>query len=200
MPEGAPSPGDDPGQRSRILDAALELMSKHGSTGTSMRKLASACDLNIATLYHYFGSKAELLQAVIAERRYGDRMAGEMPPIDPALPPAERFTALFQWLWDETRAEDTILRLIVAEGLHGNTAASRSARALILSVDRWLTDLLGKTFPELEHQSAPAAARLVRGQLLGLVAEHLVTGETDSQPAAHNLATTLFPSPQPHRG
>lgn len=172
-------------------------MSQHGSSGTSMRALAKACNLNIATLYHYFGSKAELLQAVIAERRYGDRMAGEVPPVDPALPPRERFTALFEWLWIETTAEDTILRLIVSEGVHGNDGARRSARALLLAVDRWLVDLLTKTFPELEAEplATPDAARLVRIQLLGLVAEHLVTDATDPARAATTLATALFPHP-----
>ena len=48
-------------QRGRILDAALALMSESGSAGASMRQLAAACGLNVATLYHYFPSKADLL-------------------------------------------------------------------------------------------------------------------------------------------
>ena len=66
--------------RKRILDAALVLMSEHGVAGTSMRMLAGACDLNVATLYHYFPSKAELLQAVLAERGYLERLRTEQPP------------------------------------------------------------------------------------------------------------------------
>ena len=56
--------------RDRILDAALELTSRKGSEGTSMRELANACDVNVAALYYHFPSKAELLRSVIEERQY----------------------------------------------------------------------------------------------------------------------------------
>ena len=52
-----------PDQRDRILDATLSLMARVGAHGTSMRAVASACGLNVATLYHYFPSKHDLLQA-----------------------------------------------------------------------------------------------------------------------------------------
>ena len=61
--------------RTRILDSALGLMSERGAAGTSMRRLADACGLNVATIYHYFPSKADVLRAVIEERRYGERTA-----------------------------------------------------------------------------------------------------------------------------
>lgn len=183
-------------QRSRILDAALQLMSRHGSAGTSMRQLATACDLNVATIYHYFPSKAEIVGAVIAERRYGDRMAGEMPPVDPASGSYERMERLFHWLWEQTQTEDTVLRFIVGEGLRGEESAQRSARAIVAALDRWLADVLVKSFPELDRQGNPVAvtARLIRRQLLGLVAENMATGNADGQGAAGELAATLFPA------
>src|SRR5262245_48717054 len=76
-------------QRARILATALTLMSAQGFAGTSMRNLATACELNVATLYHYFPSKADLLRALVKERAYPDRFTGT-PPVDPALPPHER--------------------------------------------------------------------------------------------------------------
>ena len=65
--------------RQRILDAALALMSEHGVAGTSMRMLAGAADLNVATLYHHFPSKADLLHAVLEQRRYLERLGTERP-------------------------------------------------------------------------------------------------------------------------
>ncbi len=56
-------------QRDRILDATLALMARGGAHGTSMRAVASACGLNVATLYHYFPSKRDLLRAAIEHRR-----------------------------------------------------------------------------------------------------------------------------------
>ena len=50
-------------QRQHILAVALSLMAQHGVDGTSMRDLAGATGLNVASLYHYFPSKRELLVA-----------------------------------------------------------------------------------------------------------------------------------------
>jgi AcrR family transcriptional regulator len=61
-----------PSQRDRILEASLALMARGGAHGTSMRAVASACGLNVATLYHYFPSKRDLLRAAIAHRRAAD--------------------------------------------------------------------------------------------------------------------------------
>jgi AcrR family transcriptional regulator len=191
--EAAP-PGAGAGARARILDCALDLMSEHGAAGTSMRQLAGACGCNVATIYHYFPSKAHLLRAVIDERRYGERMAAETPPVDPALPPGERLAALLRWLWSHTVDEQVVLRLIIGEGLHGDEGAQSSARDLVDALDAGLTEWLGDGFPELRARAVdPAvAARLVRRHLLALVAEHLAAGRADADTAATELGQILF--------
>ena len=68
-----------PMQRDRILDATLALMARGGAHGTSMRAVAAACGLNVATLYHYFPSKRDLLQAAIAHRRATDLSPSPFP-------------------------------------------------------------------------------------------------------------------------
>ena len=182
------------GARARILDSALDLMSEHGAAGTSMRRLATACRLNVATIYHYFPSKADLLRAVIAERRYGERMAAEAPPIDPTVPPADRLAALVRWLWSHTLDEQVVLRLIIGEGLRGDGAAQSSARGLVEALDTGLAAWMGDGFPELEERGiAPGVAgRLVRRHLLSLVAEQLAAGRTDADAAATELGQALF--------
>ena len=45
-------------------------MSERGVDGTSMRDLAAAAGLNVASLYHYFPSKRELLEAVLVEHGF----------------------------------------------------------------------------------------------------------------------------------
>jgi len=189
----APVPLGD-GTRARILAAALTLMSERGSAATSMRRLAAACDINVATLYHHFPSKAALLRAVIDEQRYDQRLA-EAPPIDPALPPCERLAGLLRWLWGETEAERDIMRLLLGEGTRGDGAAQASIRQLLAALEAALAQWMATGFPELaERRVDPAvAARLVRRQLLALVAEHLVSGTTTTDDtAATDLATTLF--------
>src|ERR1700758_5226595 len=62
--------GEGSATRRRILEIALSLMSQRGVDGTSMRDLASACDLTVASLYHYCPSKRELLEAVLVEHGF----------------------------------------------------------------------------------------------------------------------------------
>lgn len=59
-----------PDPPSRILDAAEQMFADHGFDGASMRQLASAARVNVATAYYYFGSKEEVLAAVF-DRRFG---------------------------------------------------------------------------------------------------------------------------------
>ena len=55
-------------------------MAQNGVDGTSMRDLAGATGLNVASLYHYFPSKRELLVAVLEERGFVDDLVAASPP------------------------------------------------------------------------------------------------------------------------
>jgi len=48
-------------RRGQILKAAASLFVKHGYLNTSVRDIANACNVNVATLYHYIGSKEKIL-------------------------------------------------------------------------------------------------------------------------------------------
>lgn len=183
--------------RTRILDCALGLISERGSAGTSMRRLASASGVNVATIYHYFPSKADLLRAVIDERRYGERLREEEAPnIDPSLPVDVRLANLLNWMWVGTLEEQAVLRLLVGEGLRGVAEAQHSARGLIDLIEGNLTDWLRDGFPELaKREIAPdVAARIIRRHLLDLATEHLATGTADADTAVADLIVILLGS------
>ena len=80
-------------QREAILARAGELFALQGYHAASMNQVAEACGLSKATLYHYFPSKADLLRSVVRERRYGERLALDVPPLDPAVPTTVRLVA-----------------------------------------------------------------------------------------------------------
>ncbi len=52
----------------RILNAAEILFVEHGFSGTSMRQITGAAQVNIAAVNYYFGSKEGLFQAVFERR------------------------------------------------------------------------------------------------------------------------------------
>src|SRR5580700_6090256 len=81
---GVEGPGEGSATRRRILQIALTLMSQRGVDGTSMRDLASAAELNVASLYHYFPSKRDLLESVLAEEGFMPASVGEVDVEDGA--------------------------------------------------------------------------------------------------------------------
>ncbi|MGH9275688.1 MAG: TetR/AcrR family transcriptional regulator [Acidimicrobiales bacterium] len=184
-----------PDARTRILDAALALMSEQGSAGASMRQLAAASDLNVATIYHYFPSKADVLRSVMAERRYGERLSSDAPPMDPSVAPRARLVGVLEWIWANALDEEAVFRLLVGEALRGEEAATTSAAevvdALAVTIEVWLRD----GFPEHAGDVA-ALARVIRGQVFALVVEHLALGGVSVEVArqrAEELAAVVFP-------
>jgi AcrR family transcriptional regulator len=54
-------------RRTEIIEAAIRVLSRDGITETTTRKIAAEANVNQATLRYYFGSKDDLLFAVLQE-------------------------------------------------------------------------------------------------------------------------------------
>jgi AcrR family transcriptional regulator len=157
-------------QRSRILDAALHLMAASGVHAMSMRRLADACGLNVATLYHYFPSKADLLHEVVAHQRYDDLLAA-VPPIATDAAPAERLAELLRWIWREMATQDDMWRLLLGESLRGDRDVMSAAADLTVTFERALRSWLAQLLPELAEPDV--VARVLRGLVYGFFIEYL---------------------------
>ena len=66
--------------KNKILDAAEELFAIKGFNGTSLREITSQAEVNLAAVNYHFGSKKELIKAVIS--RYMNELA---PKLEKAL-------------------------------------------------------------------------------------------------------------------
>jgi AcrR family transcriptional regulator len=60
-----PKKSDDRNTRQNILDAALDLFALNGFFGTSMRDIAKRVGVRESALYHYFDSKAGILEGLL---------------------------------------------------------------------------------------------------------------------------------------
>jgi AcrR family transcriptional regulator len=170
-----------PASRQRILDAALALMSEHGVAGTSMRALAGACDLNVATLYHHFPSKSDLLRAVLAERGYLERMRTDAPPAELGRGDARRrLERLVAWLWSASLGEEAVWRLLIGESLRGDPTARAEAMALVDGIDAAVAGWVAEVVPEVADR-AGQVARLIRATLFSLIVEHLALGPDEAR-------------------
>jgi AcrR family transcriptional regulator len=57
-------------RQTRILDAAESAVAELGFAGASLRHIVLEAQVNLATVYYYFGSKGGLMEAVL-KRRFG---------------------------------------------------------------------------------------------------------------------------------
>lgn len=75
-------------RREAIVEVAARLFARSGFAGTSVSDLAAACDMSKSLLYHYYGSKEDILYAVMAshidqlEAESSDEVAQGRPPRD----------------------------------------------------------------------------------------------------------------------
>lgn len=88
--------GDTP--REEILDAASELFTSGGYTGTSTRAIADAVGIRQASLYHHFATKDDILAVLLARTvepalAFATRLVAPRHE-GPALPAAARLYAL----------------------------------------------------------------------------------------------------------
>lgn len=71
-----------------MLDRAAALYARHGFLGASIADLAEACGVSKSLLYHYFGSKEDILFEIMADHveqlRYVARDVAATAPSDPA--------------------------------------------------------------------------------------------------------------------
>jgi AcrR family transcriptional regulator len=208
MPRGAATAATDHApqglaKRAEILAAATDLIAAHGIKGMTMRQLAAAAGLNIATLYHYFGSKSDLIGAIVDERHYDAGLRDLALPVDPDLAPRPRLEAVFSQLVNQALGELRLWRLLVGESLRDDAVALAEARRLSGALERAVARWLGDLFPELGSRPGvpdlDATTAVVTGQLLAAFLEEMLLDGAD-RPAriarrAAATAAVVFPGP-----
>ncbi|MGE2690747.1 TetR/AcrR family transcriptional regulator [Mycolicibacterium pulveris] len=84
--------------RERLLAATAEVLGRHGMTKLSLSEVAQEAGVSRPTLYRWFASKRELLDAfVVWEREYYERAVTEATA---DLPPHERLDAALRVIVD----------------------------------------------------------------------------------------------------
>jgi AcrR family transcriptional regulator len=158
-----PRPPDEE-RRQELLDALIEAFSRGGIGGRSLREVAEAVGTSHRMLLHHFGSRDELLLAIVEEVER--RQAATLPdlPDDPADATAAMWAHLRR---PELRPFERLFFECYARAAQGEEPFTRLLPA---AVDGWLArvDEVG------DGTTDPALVRLglavTRGLLLDLVA------------------------------
>ena len=88
------------GTREKILDAAARLFHEQGYVGTGISTILREAGVNPGSLYHFFGTKEDLLRAVL--EHYEELLQPVvLGPVEAAEPdPLERIFKLLEWYRD----------------------------------------------------------------------------------------------------
>jgi AcrR family transcriptional regulator len=149
-------------------------MSQRGVDGTSMRDLAAAAGLNVASLYHYFASKRELLVAVLQERGFIEDLAASKGPAAISRDDFDGLADMLEDILGSMLEVEDFIRLMLGEVMRGQETAHVVGVELFdatqAALERWLEEFEPKIS---ESAGAPAVARLLRAFIVGLFFEHL---------------------------
>jgi AcrR family transcriptional regulator len=96
----------------RIIDASFVLIEKEGLDAFSTRKLAQMLRCEAMSIYHYFPSKAHLMDALV------DRLIADFDLPDGATPWRERLVALTKAFRENARAKPEFFRYFALHRLN----------------------------------------------------------------------------------
>jgi AcrR family transcriptional regulator len=146
-------------RRQELLDAVVKECAAHGIGDRSLRDVAAAVGTSHRMLLHHFGSRNELLLAIVEEVERRQRALLRQLPTEPAAATAAMWADLRR---PEQRPFERLFFECYARGVQGEQPF---ARMLPGAVDSWLTE---------DETTDPALVRLglavMRGLLLDLVA------------------------------
>jgi AcrR family transcriptional regulator len=155
----------DHDRRARLLDAVVEEFATSGIGDRSLRDIAAAVGTSHRMLLHHFGSRDELLIAIVDRGEHRQRALLSELPTDPA----DAISAMWADLRrPELRSFERLFFECYARGAQGEQPFARMVPA---AVDAWLA---------VDATVDPALMRLglavARGLLLDLVATDDVDG------------------------
>lgn len=145
MDTGTGNSGEQVDRQSRILEAALDLLSRHGISGVNMRAVAREAGVALGLVNYYFEDKSSLIRAALHSI---DEQDVTLVAPDPALPADEqlrkalrrvagpeflttRYLSLRLHLWALAQAHEDFGRINAAafdRYLDGLTALIRNAK------------------------------------------------------------------------
>jgi AcrR family transcriptional regulator len=125
-------------RRNHIVRCSTKIFTKKGYDRTNMRELAKACEMSAGTLYHYFGSKEELLYSIInsATSQQAGSMedwANELATVSPTIALVGLMRKFYEW--HDNNQDITLFAYQETKNLPGNARQSIfDSEARILTV------------------------------------------------------------------
>lgn len=148
----------DPDKRTAILDAALDLFVDRGYHGTAVPAIAEHAGVGAGTIYRYFKSKEELVNALY--RHWKQMLAGQvLARLAPGAPPREQFHQLWVGLAHFLRKHPKVFAFL--ELHHHASYLDEDSRAIESRVLDLATSFVARLQAEKVVKPIPAIALMI---------------------------------------
>jgi AcrR family transcriptional regulator len=156
-------------RREEILEAAAAVFAAKGYHNATTREIAEAADLAEGTIFNYFASKQELLQAVLEQG--AARMRALVVHLDPQQPLRQALTGLLAAALGYFIDSRTYLQALAAEALTNPQVLEAHVLPRLRLMQVSLQSMLGAQIDlgRLRPMDTEVAARLVMGMVSALI-------------------------------
>lgn len=184
-------------RRAELLDAAVEYAIEHGFSELSWRPVAAALGVSTSTLVHHFGTKEQMLEAIL--RRLRERVFADITErVDGQADLVAATRAVWARSADPRQAKE--FRLFFAAYGRALQDPQQFSGFLEHVVADWMSDLRDKQGPDSDPAIATRTATLVIATIRGLLLDLLATGDRARvQDAAESFLASLEPESHPPR-
>jgi AcrR family transcriptional regulator len=162
----------------RIVEAAVQLFSRHGYKGTSTRDISNLAKVNEVTLFRYFPHKSELFWAAVESRLSRVRLGRELQSnlasdadLSVVVPMLSKF--LLEKIFDQP----DLLRLLYVAGFE------------VPGADRMVREHLGPIFDVIHGYFERCAAKGRIGEVEASMATLSLAGIVSAHQNLHHLFT-----------
>jgi AcrR family transcriptional regulator len=111
----------------RVMEIAAEVFADHGFSGVGMRELCKRCGVGAPTLYHYFGSKEQLFDAVCLQK-YKRALSAARNALDLSQSVELQLDAISSQVFD-ILVGDRVLFLLLRRDLIDGSISGRELRS-----------------------------------------------------------------------
>jgi AcrR family transcriptional regulator len=175
-------------RRAELLDAVVDYTAEHGFSEVSWRPVAAALGVSPTTLVHHFGTKEQMLVAVLGRLRERIAAASQRPGEQPGLAAAARAA----WTRTSDPEQGPEFRLFFAVYGRALQEPRQFAEFLEHVVADWKSSLVRAQGPDADPLTAARTATLVIATIRGLLLDLLATGDRDRvQAAAESFLASL---------
>ena len=175
--------------RAALLDAAVDYATEQGFAELSWRPVAAALGVSVTTLVHHFGTKEQMLQAILGRLRERTVVAtGALAGARPDLATAARAV----WRWTSAPPQWPTFKLFFAVYGRALQAPEEFTEFLDQVGADWMNTLRAAQGPDTDPATATRMATLVIATIRGLLLDLLATGDRKRiQDAAEHFLASL---------